>query len=70
MTTSKKMQLVGVVQRTVSGGEPRNFWTKIGIAFENSDGSWNLRFDYLPTGNSETTIQLRPFDPKDPAKSE
>ncbi|HEV3189334.1 MAG TPA: hypothetical protein VGY54_02495 [Polyangiaceae bacterium] len=68
MNTSKKMQLVGVVQRTV-GGEKKNYWTKIGVAFENKDGSWNLRFDYLPTGTSETTIQMREFDPKDVAQA-
>ena len=69
MNSVNKMQLLGVVQRTVLGGEPRNYWTKIGVAFENSDRSWNLRFDYLPTGASETTIQMRPFDPKDPMKA-
>lgn len=59
MNSSKKMQLVGIVQRTV-GGEKKNYWNRIGAAFENRDGSWNLRFDYLPTGASETTIQMRP----------
>jgi hypothetical protein len=40
----------------------RNFWTKIGVAFQNSgDGSWNLFFDYIPV-RGETTIQLR--DPR------
>jgi len=39
----------------------RSFWTRIGVAFENKDGSWNLLFDFVPT-STETTIQLR--DPK------
>ena len=48
-------QLVAVVNR----GE-KNFWTRIGVAFENQDGSWNLRFDFVPTDGG-TTIQLREF---------
>jgi hypothetical protein len=34
------------------------------VAFENSDGSWNLRFDYLPANLATTTIQMRVFDPR------
>ncbi len=48
-------QLVAVVTR----GD-RNYWTRIGVAFENQDGSWNLRFDFVPT-DAGTTIQLREF---------
>jgi hypothetical protein len=36
----------------------------------NRDGSWNLRFDYLPARLGETTIQLREFAPKDTPKTE
>jgi hypothetical protein len=36
----------------------------------NKDGSWNLRFDYLPTAHAETTVQLRDIDPKSTAQSE
>ena len=60
----KVMQLVAVVERQVEGTK-KNFWTKIGVAFENKDGSYNLRFDYVPTRMAETTIQLRAFDPKE-----
>lgn len=48
--------LFGVVQRE---GMEKGFWTRIGTAFENQDGSWNLRFDYMPTDRS-ATIQMRP----------
>ncbi len=65
---TKMMQLVAVVERTV-GTEKKNWWTKIGVAFQNKDGSWNLRFDYLPT-RSETTIQMREYDPKDAAAAQ
>jgi hypothetical protein len=60
---TKMMQLVAVIDKQV-GENKKGFWTKIGVAFENSDGSWNLRFDYLPTRVADTTIQLRPFQPK------
>ena len=51
-------------------GERKSMWTKIGVAFPNSDGSWNLRFDYLPT-DRETTIQLRdPRSGKDESEAE
>jgi hypothetical protein len=55
-------EIFGIVKRN-----ERNYWTRIGVAFENSrDGSWNLLFDFLPTSSS-TTVQLR--DPK-PADAE
>ena len=50
-------EIWGVVKRN-----ERDFWTRIGVAFENRDGSWNMRFEYTPT-RAETTIQLR--EPKE-----
>ena len=47
--------LFGVVQRE---GMEKGFWTRIGTAFQNQDGSWNLRFDYVPTDRA-VTIQMR-----------
>ena len=46
-------QLFGAVRR----GE-RSYWTRIGAAFINKDGSMNLRFDFFPT-DPNTTVQLR-----------
>jgi len=70
MNEVKMMQIVGAVQRT--GGdekdEKKSWWTRIGVAFQNSDGSWNLRFDYVPARLGETTIQLREFSPKEAPK--
>ena len=51
--TKRRKELWGVVKR----GD-RDYWTRIGAAFENQDGSWNLLFDYMPTSGA-TTIQLR-----------
>ena len=64
MNDKKMMQIVGAVERTV-GENKKTWWTKIGVAFPNKDGSWNLRFDYLPARLSDTTVQLRDIDPKD-----
>ena len=64
MSESEKMQLVAVTERG-EGEAKRNYWTRIGVAFRNRDGSWNLRFDYLPAHMATTTIQLRAFDPKE-----
>ena len=67
MNDKKMMQIVGAVQRT-TGDDKKTWWTKIGVGFQNRDGSWNLRFDYLPARLADTTIQLREFAPKDAAK--
>ena len=52
-------QLVAAVNR----GDA-TFWTRIGVAFENRDGSWSLKFDFLPTSPG-TTVQLREFRPRE-----
>jgi hypothetical protein len=56
-------QIVAVVERG-DASDPKKFWTRIGVAFENRDGSWNLRFDYFPT-NPATTVQLRDIEARD-----
>jgi hypothetical protein len=67
-TKSKMMQLVGAVERSTLDNDnnktTKTWWTRIGIAFQNSDESWTLKFDYLPTRLHETTIQLRPMRAK------
>ncbi len=45
----------------IDGPDAKKLWTRIGAAFENRDGSWNLRFDYFPTSPA-TTVQLRDID--------
>jgi hypothetical protein len=70
MNTEKKMMhLVAVVERKV-GEETKSYWTRIGVAFANRDGSWSLKFDYLPARMGETTIQMREPSEKDAPKSE
>ena len=57
-------QIVAVVERVKGGEKQKGYWTRIGTAFENSDGSWNQLFDFFPTDPS-TTIQLRDIEPRD-----
>ena len=57
-------QIVAAIERG-EGDQKKSFWTRIGVAFENRDGSFNLLFDYIPARMQGTTIQLRNFDPKD-----
>lgn len=56
----KRMELHGAVKRQ---GSDQTYWTRIGTAFENKDGSWNLLFDYFPTATG-TTVQLRAPKPE------
>ncbi len=66
-TTKKNTmkQLVAVKTRN-----EKHYWTRIGVAYENHDGSWNLRFDYLPADVNGTTVQLRDFQRRDGAEDE
>lgn len=57
---SNMKQLVAAVSRG-EGEDEKTFWTRVGVAFENRDGSWNLKFDFLPT-DPRTTLQLREMD--------
>lgn len=41
------------------GGKARSFWTKVGVAFENRDGSWSLELSAMPVNGR---LQMR--DPK------
>ena len=56
MKTQTTMEILGVVTR---GEGKKGYWTRIGTAFKNRDGSLNLRFDYLPADLAGTTIQVR-----------
>ena len=57
-------QLVAAITRG-EGDDKKTYWTKIGVAFQNKDGSYNLRFEYLPADLANTTIQLRDFKEKE-----
>jgi len=68
MSQKKTMQLVGAIERSGGVGK-KTWWTRIGVAFQNKDGSYNLRFDYLPH-LAGTTIQMREMDTTEAAPTE
>ena len=55
--TNTRKDIFGIVERN-----EQSFWTRIGVAFENRDGSWNVRLDYLP---SRPDIKLQFRDPRE-----
>ena len=66
MATTKK-QVLCVTEREVNG-EKKTFWTRIGVAFENKDGSMTLLLDALPLSGK---LQVRDDDraKDDPSKA-
>ena len=57
-----RLAIVGVVNFEHEG-EAKSRWTTIGTAFKNKDGSFNLRFEYMPVTGA--TVQIRPFRQRD-----
>ncbi len=57
-----RLAIVGVVNFEHEG-EAKSRWTTIGTAFQNKDGSFNLRFEYMPVTGA--TVQIRPFSKRD-----
>jgi len=56
----KIMQIKGLNQVVIKG-EERTLWTRIGTAFPNKDGSYNLVLDYFPA-HGRIKLQLRELD--------
>jgi hypothetical protein len=56
---SKNMKTVFTV---VERGPGKSFWVRIGVGFENKDGSWNLRLDAIPISGK---LQVRDWEPYD-----
>ena len=42
------MKEVYGIKKVSKGGEEKSFWTRLGIAYENKDGSLNVYLDYVP----------------------
>jgi hypothetical protein len=40
----------------------KTYWTRIGVAFTNKDGSINVKLDALPTSG---TLQIRDYEARD-----
>jgi hypothetical protein len=45
----------------VESSNGKSFWTRVGAAFVNRDGSWNLKLDAIPT-NGTLQVRDREFD--------
>jgi hypothetical protein len=60
--------IYGVVTRSSKTDNARSWWTRIGTAFVNRDGSLNLRFDFLPADFPSTTVQIREIEAKEPGE--
>lgn len=58
MDQSRKMKAVFTV---VDRGQ-KSYWVRIGVGFENNDGSLNLKLDAMPTNG---TLQVRDWEPRE-----
>ena len=61
----KQMKIVYTV---VEGRDGKSFWTRVGVAFVNRDGSWNLKLDAIPT-NGTLQVRDREFEDRKPDDS-
>ena len=43
-------EIYGIKKVTKKDGSEESYWTRIGIAHENKDGSLNCYLDYVPVG--------------------
>lgn len=66
MTTTNKsknvMHLWMVEDVAQRDGANKSYWTKVGVAFENRDGSYSLQLSALPVNGR---LQMRAPAPKD-----
>ena len=58
---AKNIPAFRIFQISPRGDNSRAYWREIGVAWENSDGSFNLRFEAVPTDWSNT-LQLRAYE--------
>ncbi len=59
MTEKRDFRIAYTVVERSNGG--KKYWVRIGAAFENRDGSINIRLDAVPTNGQ---IQLRDYEPQ------
>ena len=59
---NRKMKHVWMVEDATSAAtkEQRSYWTKIGLAYENDDGSWSLQLSAVPVSGK---MQVRDAAP-------
>lgn len=47
---------VFIIHEYTQDKQIKSLWTRVGSAFENADGSWNLRLRALPLANPKTGL--------------
>lgn len=64
MSEKKNMKHLWMVEDlpATANREAKSYWTKVGVAFENRDGSWSLELSAIPVSGR---LQMR-----EPAKRE
>lgn len=67
MSTPKSSPPAWKVVYTVVERNNRSFWRRIGTAFVNRDGSWNVLLDAFPVNG---TLHIRDSEPKDDEPAE
>ena len=55
---TKHQEIFGIIERTNREGEKVSTWVRIGTAFVNKDGSFNLKLNFFPT-DPEMTLNMR-----------
>lgn len=60
--TARKYKHVWMVEDDETGAEKKSFWTKIGVAFENRDGSYSINLSAIPVNGR---LQMRDPKPKE-----
>lgn len=62
MQATNRMKVLCPIERKKEGEPPKTFWLRVGSAFTNRDGSFNVYLDALPTNNK---LQIRELDERD-----
>mgnify|MGYP001555788423 CR=1 FL=1 len=57
----KQVWMVEDARSSAPGDAPRSFWTKIGVAFENEDGSLSLHLAAIPVTGKMIVRDATPF---------
>lgn len=57
VTESKPRRRFKEVWMVEDRPEAKSIWTRVGTAFENQDGSWNIRLSALPVGSGRLNMR-------------
>lgn len=61
-----KLWVVYHIKKVSRDGAEKTYFDRVGRAFQNKDGSFNIWLETLPVGmNGETTFNLQPYKAKE-----